>query len=899
VESFCCIDIQSHTRAISVKRPIDRDSSSPFSAAALKPFAERNTYTYISMAILFKIKYNYLMKFYQRATTFFFILSCVAILFPAGVFASELIGHWKFDETSGGAVDSTGNHATLTNNNGVTYSTGQYGNAAYFNGTNQYFSGIGPNLASQSFTFSAWLWRDSDAVNERIYFSLGDTNSGQNHNLHLRVGDDGFMRFGFLSNDLDAPSGTFAEGQWNHVVLTYDAGTNVRKIYLNGGAAKASDTSGSDFLGDTLLNIGRWSNGAQYWDGRIDDLKIYNRALTQNEITDIAEGGVGPGLLGIDEFSPADNATGVSLTANLTATFSTTTVATSTGSVSIYKTSDDSLVESIAVSSSQITKSGAAITINPSVTFQNSTEYYVWIPSTAFKDADDVFYEGTTASTTWSFTTLADGTAPTISNIATSSITNTGATLTWDTDEAASTKVVYSADTNYASTTAEADTSARVTSHSQALSSLLVCTIYNYRVVSRDVVGNAATSTSSTFLTTGCSGGATPSTATSTVVTVSSAATTTVTDGNNTFTVETPEDFTATSSSIVIQIKGLSSSTVLGSIGKPSSSLNSGASVVFDVKALIDNITELDSFDVPVSISYTYSDGDISSLDENTLSMYHYANSAWSELDDCSISTSTNTITCTAPHFSIFGIFGSPLSSSEESSSGSSSGTHFGCKDPNASNYEYFSKHKQELCKYEVVTASVCLPHITTYIHYGAENNTDDVRKLETFLNDKQGEFLVVDGVYGVEDLAAVKRFQKKYASEVLGVWGLSEPTGYVYRTTLMKINSFYCDQSLTCPAFTEYNSRTENSTSTEVAKTKTLLSELGFYSGVINNTFDTSLNTSLKSFQETFSETMLKPWGLVYGTGYKYKTTNKFLNMLVGCQTSAVELDGRGTFNY
>ena len=112
--------------------------------------------------------------------------------------ASELIGHWEFDETSGSAVDSTGNHADLTNNNGVTYGVGKYGNAGYFNGTNQYFSGVGPNLSGQSFTFSAWLWRDSDATNDRIYFSLGDTNGGNNHNMHLRVTDDGLMRFGFF-----------------------------------------------------------------------------------------------------------------------------------------------------------------------------------------------------------------------------------------------------------------------------------------------------------------------------------------------------------------------------------------------------------------------------------------------------------------------------------------------------------------------------------------------------------------------------------------------------------------------------------------------------------------------------------------------------------------------------
>lgn len=197
------------------------------------------------------------------------------------------------------------------------------------------------------------------------------------------------------------------------------------------------------------------------------------------------------------------------------------------------------------------------------------------------------------------------------------------------------------------------------------------------------------------------------------------------------------------------------------------------------------------------------------------------------------------------------------------------------------------------------VPTSVCAPYMKGFIQLGANNDSEEVKKLETFLNEKQGESLTVDGVYSAEDAEAVKRFQRKFASEVLGVWGLSEPTGYVYRTTLMKINSFYCDQAITCPAFVEHNSLTENTVSAEVAKTKVLLTELGFYTGAISNVFDAPLHSALTSFQETFSDTMLKPWGLTSGTGYKYKTTNKFLNLVVGCQTPAVELDGQGTFNY
>lgn len=270
-----------------------------------------------------------------------------------------------------------------------------------------------------------------------------------------------------------------------------------------------------------------------------------------------------------------------------------------------------------------------------------------------------------------------DETAPVISDIA-STTSSTGASITWTTNEAASTKVVYSVNTQYASSTSETDTSTRVTSHTKSLTSLLSCTTYNFRAVSGDAAGNYATSSAASFTTSGCAGGALPTSATSTSVTVSGAATSTLTDNNRSITVVTPANFTTASSSVVIQVKGLSSDTVLGSIGKPSSSLSSASSVVFNVTALVDSITELDSFDVPVTVSFTYTDGDVSGLTESTLRMFHYADGGWSELDDCSVDTSTNTITCEAPHFSVFAIFGSSSSSGGSSGSASTVGSYGG-----------------------------------------------------------------------------------------------------------------------------------------------------------------------------------------------------------------------------
>ncbi|HET8575168.1 MAG TPA: peptidoglycan-binding protein [Candidatus Paceibacterota bacterium] len=252
---------------------------------------------------------------------------------------------------------------------------------------------------------------------------------------------------------------------------------------------------------------------------------------------------------------------------------------------------------------------------------------------------------------------IPDTTPPNISGLAASS-TADGANVVWTTDEAGSTKVVYSVNTQYASSTGETDTSPRSTSHSDSLSGLLACTTYHYKVVSADAAGNVATSSARTFTTAGCSGGAIPSSTNSSDVTVSTAATSTASDDGYTLAVATPANFTATSSAVTIQIKGLSSDTVLGSVGKPSNLLSSAANVVFDVTALINNTTVLDSFNAPVTISYTYTDADVSSLDESTLKMYHYHDGVWLPLDDCSVDTAANIVTCKAPSFSIFAIFG-------------------------------------------------------------------------------------------------------------------------------------------------------------------------------------------------------------------------------------------------
>ncbi len=122
--------------------------------------------------------------------------------------------------------------------------------------------------------------------------------------------------------------------------------------------------------------------------------------------------------------SPADDATSVAVDANIVLTFSETVDAES-GNITIKKTSDDSTVESITVTSNQVTgngfsllgggASGTVITVNPASNFDSSTEYYVLIDSTAFDDTSSNSYAGISSTTALSFTSV-DTANPTLSS---------------------------------------------------------------------------------------------------------------------------------------------------------------------------------------------------------------------------------------------------------------------------------------------------------------------------------------------------------------------------------------------------------------------------------------------------------------------------------------------------
>jgi len=198
----------------------------------------------------------------------------------------------------------------------------------------------------------------------------------------------------------------------------------------------------------------------------------------------------------------------------------------------------------------------------------------------------------------------------------------------------------------------------------------------------------------------------------------------------------------------------------------------------------------------------------------------------------------------------------------------------------------------EKLSKTKQKTSLVCPPYLLEYIKYSAKNNPNEVKKLQNFLNEFEGEKLDVNGIYDKESFEAVKRFQKKYEKDILTPLGLAFPTGYVYKSTLKKLNEIYCQRNSTkfqktteCPYFTK--SLKKGMRDEEVKKIQQFLINQGFLKDdfIQSSLFDEITEDAVKKFQIKYSEEILKPWNISFPTGYWYNNTKRQANKLMGCE--------------
>lgn len=201
-----------------------------------------------------------------------------------------LAAGWKMEEASGVRADVLG-ISNLTDVNTVTQAVGKIGFAGQFVAANLEHLSCADNAnlsmgAGVRFTFAAWIWADT-FVNGVIFGKYGDPSYEY---LFDTIGAPGALRI-TIGGTTFTHGSTMTAAAWHLCIGIYD-GTNAQTQVDNGAVTStAHSTDAPD--GTSPLHISHRGDAAGYWNGRIDEVYIWKRALTLGERTELWNGGAG------------------------------------------------------------------------------------------------------------------------------------------------------------------------------------------------------------------------------------------------------------------------------------------------------------------------------------------------------------------------------------------------------------------------------------------------------------------------------------------------------------------------------------------------------------------------------------------------------------------------------
>ena len=201
-----------------------------------------------------------------------------------------LFGHWDASNNSsysgsGSSFDdltSNGNSLTLNsltfNSTGVKYFD--------FNGSNSYMSYSGGSMlkALNSQTFSIVIWLNYDNLGGQVISDMATSNSREislyADPLKGNIQNGGTVNRPTLSSSLNS-------NQWYQVSFTYDNSSGSGNLYINSSLeGNASQVVNPDISNHSAFSIGKLAlNSSDFFDGKMADIKIYNKALSSEEVT--------------------------------------------------------------------------------------------------------------------------------------------------------------------------------------------------------------------------------------------------------------------------------------------------------------------------------------------------------------------------------------------------------------------------------------------------------------------------------------------------------------------------------------------------------------------------------------------------------------------------------------
>ncbi|MDQ2828271.1 MAG: LamG domain-containing protein, partial [Chloroflexota bacterium] len=224
---------------------------------------------------------------------------------PAPPPSAGLVGWWRFDEGTGTATaDASGHGHDGALAGGVTWASGPtapftdvvasggptapFTDAVSFNGVTGYVAtvvGSGTDLpaAGAAQSISWWMEVASNPGSTQTVMALTNDAGASAVQPGFRSGQVGVWKYGGAFLVATTPPSV---GRWHHYVYTYDGMPGVQgthQLYVD-GVRVATSTVPPQTATPTALQFGRWTGGSEYFQGALDDVRIYTRALSLSEV---------------------------------------------------------------------------------------------------------------------------------------------------------------------------------------------------------------------------------------------------------------------------------------------------------------------------------------------------------------------------------------------------------------------------------------------------------------------------------------------------------------------------------------------------------------------------------------------------------------------------------------
>ena len=200
-----------------------------------------------------------------------------------------LVGLWSFNgqdmdwsQSSAEAIDRSGQNNNGDVVGGARPISGVSGQALSFDGSNDYMTTVNNTLSGTgAISYGAWIKTTQTGQNKHI-FNIGAATA--NNMAHMML-YDGTIKYGAWGTDLYSGL-TYNDGKWHYIMVVYN--TTQFLLYVDGSLENPADNYSSLNITAQPLYLGEYNGGGNYYfQGFIDDVRIYSRALTTTEITDL------------------------------------------------------------------------------------------------------------------------------------------------------------------------------------------------------------------------------------------------------------------------------------------------------------------------------------------------------------------------------------------------------------------------------------------------------------------------------------------------------------------------------------------------------------------------------------------------------------------------------------